>query len=57
MRTDELFYEYFQVAPQALFELLQVTPPCPYRFESMVVKASKRQLNGLLEPDVPEYPH
>jgi predicted transposase YdaD len=57
MRTDELFYEYFQVAPQALFELLQVTPPCSYRFESMVVKASKRQLNGLLEPDVPEYPH
>jgi predicted transposase YdaD len=57
MRTDELFYEYFQVAPQALFELLQMTQPCPYRFESVVIKAGERRLDGLLEPDVPGHPH
>jgi predicted transposase YdaD len=50
MKTDTLFHELFQLAPQALFELLQIKPGCAYRFESPVVKASERRLDGLLEP-------
>jgi predicted transposase YdaD len=56
MKTDTLFHEFFQLAPQALFELLQIIPGCPYRFESLVVKASERRLDGLLEPAEPQYP-
>jgi predicted transposase YdaD len=55
MKTDRLFHEFFQLAPQALFELLQITPACPYHFESPVVKASERRIDGLLEPDDPNY--
>jgi predicted transposase YdaD len=55
MQTDKLFHEFFQLVPQALFELLQITPPCPYRFESPVVKASERRIDGLLEPADPQY--
>ena len=53
MKTDTLFHELFQLAPQALFELLQIKPGCAYRFESPVVKASERRLDGLLEPADP----
>ncbi len=57
MKTDKLFYEYFQVAPYALFELLQITPECEYHFESPVIKASERRMDGLLEPAEPAYPY
>jgi predicted transposase YdaD len=57
MRTDKLFYEHFQIAPQALFELLQITPGYPYRFESPVVKESEQRIDGLLEPTDPGYPY
>lgn len=50
MKTDDLFHEYLQLAPYALFELLQITPGCAYRFSSPVVKASERRMDGLLEP-------
>lgn len=50
MKTDALFHEYFQLVPQALFELLHIEPGCAYHFESPVVKASERRLDGLLEP-------
>lgn len=50
MKTDTLFHEFFQVAPHALFELLQIAPGCSYHFESPVVKASERRMDGLLEP-------
>ena len=40
MKTDTLFYELFQAAPQTFFELMQITP-CPYRFESITVKVSE----------------
>ncbi len=50
MKTDELFHEYFQIAPQALFELIQFTPACVYQFSSPVVKASEKRMDGLLEP-------
>lgn len=57
MKTDKLFYEFFQLAPQALFELLQITPACAYRFESLVVKASEKRMDGLLEPAELGQPH
>ena len=50
MKTDALFYELFQAAPQTFFELMQITPPCPYRFESITVKASEKRMDGILEP-------
>ena len=56
MKTDELFHEYFQIAPQALFELLQFTPGCAYRFSSPVVKASEKRMDGLFEPSEAGYP-
>lgn len=40
-----------------MFELLQITPGCPYRFESPVVKESEQRLDGLLEPTEPGYPY
>ena len=30
MKTDQLFHEFFTVAPQAVFELLQIRPPKAY---------------------------
>lgn len=56
MKTDTLFYELFQAAPQTFFELLQITPPCPYRFESITVKASEKRIDGVFEPTVDGQP-
>jgi predicted transposase YdaD len=50
MQTDQLFQEYFQVAPGALFELLQIQPPCAYQFTSPVFKTSERRMDGFLAP-------
>lgn len=50
MKTDALFYELFQAAPQTFFELLQITPACPYRFESITVKTAEKRIDGVLEP-------
>jgi predicted transposase YdaD len=52
MRSDALFYELFQAAPQAFFELLQITPPCPYHFESITVKSAEKRIDGVLEPEI-----
>ncbi|MEZ4726092.1 MAG: DUF2887 domain-containing protein [Caldilineaceae bacterium] len=56
MKTDPLFYELFQAAPQTFFELVQITPSCPYRFESITVKASEKRIDGVLEPADPNQP-
>lgn len=56
MKTDKLFHEYFQLVPQTLFELFQVTPGCTYQFTSPVLKESERRMDGLLEPELPGYP-
>jgi len=50
MKTDPLFYELFQAAPHTFFELVQIVPPCPYRFESITVKMSEKRIDGVLEP-------
>ncbi len=51
MKTDAIFYKLFQVAPQTFFELLQITPACPYRFESLTFKSTEKRIDGLLEPE------
>ena len=56
MRTDALFYELFQTAPQTFFELLQITPACTYRFESITVKASEKRIDGVIEPTDEQQP-
>ena len=56
MRTDALFYELFQTAPQTFFELIQVTPTCTYRFESITVKASEKRIDGVIEPTDEQQP-
>lgn len=56
MRTDALFYELFQTAPQTFFELLQITPVCTYRFESITVKASEKRIDGVIEPSDEQQP-
>lgn len=56
MRTDALFYELFQTAPQTFFELLQITPVCAYRFESITVKASEKRIDGVIEPTDEQQP-
>ncbi len=52
MRTDTLFYELFQAAPQTFFELMGIAQPCPYRFESITVKTSEKRIDGVLEPQI-----
>jgi hypothetical protein len=56
MKTDTLFHEFFQAAPHALFDLLQIKPECAYVFSSPVLKASERRLDGLFEPAEPGHP-
>jgi predicted transposase YdaD len=51
MKSDALFYELFQTAPQIFFELLQITPLCPYHFESLTLKTTEKRVDGLLEPE------
>ena len=43
MKTDQLFHEFFTVAPQAVFELLQITPPCAYTYSAPVIKEVKEK--------------
>jgi predicted transposase YdaD len=57
MQTDTLFHEYFKLVPHALFELLGITPPCAYRYESPVIKRSERRFDGFLEPEDPACPY
>jgi predicted transposase YdaD len=56
MKSDPLFYELFQVRPQIFFELAQITPACPYRFESITVKTTEKRIDGILEPTIPGHP-
>ncbi len=52
MRRDTLFYQVFQQFPQALFELLDEKPSnaADYRFESVTVKETAFQLDGVFLP-------
>lgn len=46
MKSDPIFYELFQAAPQTFFELIQVTPPCPYTFTSVTVKSTEKRIDA-----------
>ncbi len=56
MKTDPLFYELFQTYPHIFFEIAQILPSCPYRFESITVKATEKRIDGVLEPTVEKQP-
>ena len=50
MKSDSIFYELFQMAPQTFFELMQLTPSCAYSFKSITVKTTEKRIDGILEP-------
>jgi len=52
MKSDALFYQLFQTAPQIFFELISTTPACPYQFKSITLKTAEKRLDGFLEPTV-----
>ena len=56
MKTDALFYELFQAAPQTFFEVLQLTPACFYQFESLTIKTVEKRIDGVLEPESEGHP-
>jgi len=56
MKTDPLFYEMFQTHPHIFFEIAQITPQCPYRFESVTVKSAEKRIDGILYPAVTDQP-
>ena len=61
MRTDDLFFEFFKLVPEATFELFQFTPSCAYKFDAPVVKKEikkvERRMDGMLKPRKAGYPH
>jgi hypothetical protein len=46
MRTDELFYDLFKLAPESLFELVRLEMKGQYEFESITVKDTERRIDG-----------
>ena len=46
LRTDELFYEFFQLKPDALIQLLQLNLQGSYVFESITLKRVERRIDG-----------
>ena len=46
LRTDELFYEFFQLKPDALIQLLQLNLQGRYVFESITLKRVERRIDG-----------
>ncbi len=52
MRRDSIFYQLFQQFPSCLFDLLESPPPnaSEYRFESITVKETAFQINGVFLP-------
>lgn len=52
MRRDSIFYQLFQQFPSCLFDLLPTAPPqaLSYRFESITVKETAFQLDGVFLP-------
>lgn len=52
MRSDNLFYKLFQLAPNLAFELLGLpVPTVPYQFQSVELKEFGFRLDGLLLPE------
>ena len=58
MRTDNLFYQLFQILPEALFELIDQPSQraSDYQFTSVEVKELSRTIDGLFTTSNKEYP-
>ena len=58
MRRDALFYSLFKQSPSLVFELLDESPEsaAQYRFESVAVKESKFEIDGVFLPPESETP-
>ena len=52
MKTDSIFYELFQTEPSIFFELMHITPACPYRFKSITIKTTEKRIDGVFEPEI-----
>lgn len=46
MKTDELFYELFEIDPSSLFRLVQLPLEGTYSFESITVKTTEKRIDG-----------
>lgn len=58
MRRDSIFYALFQQSPALLFDLLENPPPNAqdYRFDSVVVKEPKFEIDGVFLPPETDNP-
>lgn len=58
MRRDPLFYKLFQKSPKLLFDLLGARPDnaTEYRFDSVAVKESKFEIDGVFLPPKADKP-
>lgn len=50
MRTDSIFYQFFQLLPELLGELLQDTSTANYAFASVEIKELARRIDGVFVP-------
>lgn len=46
MKTDELFYELFQIDPRSVFRPVQLELEGEYTFESLTLKTTEKRLDG-----------
>lgn len=49
MKTDELFYELFQVEPKSLFRLVHLDVEGEYAFKSLTVKTTEKRIDGFCQ--------
>ncbi len=58
MRTDNLFYQLFQILPEALFELIDQSSQraLDYQFTSAEVKELSRTIDGLFTTNNRNHP-
>lgn len=57
MKTDHLFYEVFQLQPQALLQLASLEVQGEYRFQSITLKQMERRLDGFFRDQQGKAPH
>ena len=50
MRTDSIFYQFFQLFPDLLGELLKESSTANYRFTSIEIKELSRRIDGVFVP-------
>jgi len=50
MRTDSIVYQFFQLFPDLLGELLKESSTANYRFTSVEIKELSRRIDGVFVP-------